>query len=142
MGIEAANLRRGSGLVIAQAAVAAAQGIEWKLVNWNVRHDFPSVPRIDPKQLVNWLNDSKREQPLLLDVRTKAEFEVSHIHGAKRVGAGLKCRRDQPAARQADRYVLLRRLPLRRFRQEVAGLHRWQKESGGGFVPREIIVWE
>ncbi len=72
-------------LVIATAAVAYSQGIEWTLVNWKVRHDFPSVSRINPKQLADWLNDPKRAQPVLLDVRTRPEYEVSHIHGARRI---------------------------------------------------------
>ncbi len=50
-----------------------------------MRHDFPSVPRINPKQLAGWLNDLKRAQPVLIDVRTRPEYEVSHIHGARRI---------------------------------------------------------
>ncbi len=37
---------------------------------------------------MKWLKDSQREQPILLDVRTKAEFEVSHLRGAQRVEPG------------------------------------------------------
>ena len=70
-------------------------------MNWKVRHDFPTVQRISAKEVAAWLQDSKREQPVLLDVRTKAEFEVSHIHGAQRVEPGseagaLKLARGKP----------------------------------------------
>lgn len=71
--------------VIATAAFAYAGGAGWLLVNWKVRSDFPTVPRISTKEVAAWLTDSKRAQPVLLDVRTKAEFEVSHIHGAQRI---------------------------------------------------------
>ena len=81
------------------AAVTRSQGFEWSIVNWKVRHDFPELRRIEPKELADWLNDPKRTQPFLLDVRTKAEFDVSHIHGAQRVEPGspaITFPRDKP----------------------------------------------
>jgi rhodanese-related sulfurtransferase len=86
---------------LATLAVAYAQGVEWAIVNWKVRHDFPSVRRIESPELARWLEDVKRVQPVLLDVRTKAEFDVSHIHGAQRVDPGsaasaIELPRDRP----------------------------------------------
>jgi rhodanese-related sulfurtransferase len=72
-------------LLIAGAAIAFPQSLEWTLVNWKVRHDFPHVRRINPKQLADWLADPKQQQPVLLDVRTKAEYDVSHLRGAQRI---------------------------------------------------------
>ena len=72
-------------VAIATAALAYVGGASWLLVNWKVRSDFPTVPRIGTKEVAAWLNDSKRAQPVLLDVRTKPEFEVSHIRGAQRI---------------------------------------------------------
>ena len=74
--------------LLGTATILHAQGLEWSLVNWKVRHDFPGVPRIDSSQLDQWLRDPHRERPILLDVRTKAEFDVSHIHGAQRLEPG------------------------------------------------------
>lgn len=74
--------------MLALPALAYAQGIRWSLVNWKVRHDFPTVRRITPNELSAWLNDPQRAPPVLLDVRTRAEFEVSQIHGARRVEPG------------------------------------------------------
>ena len=87
--------------ILATAIVARAQGIEWTIVNWKVRHDFPDVRRITPAQVADWLKDTNRPQPVLLDVRTKPEFEVSHIHGAQQVDPGanadvIKTPRDKP----------------------------------------------
>jgi rhodanese-related sulfurtransferase len=72
------------------AAVASAysQGLKWAIVNFKVRHDFPTVWQIDSQQLTQWLGDAHRVQPALLDVRTRAEYDVSHIHGAQRVEPG------------------------------------------------------
>lgn len=89
-----------AAILLAVPAFVFAQGIEWSLVNWKVRHDFPNVRRISPNELSEWLNDKNRARPVLLDVRTKAEFEVSQIHGARRVepGAGadqVKLPKDQ-----------------------------------------------
>ena len=78
------------GLALWMAVVASAhsQGLKWTIVNFKVRHDFPTVRRIDSQQLAQWLGDSHRVQPALLDVRTKEEYDVSHIHGAQRIEPG------------------------------------------------------
>ena len=88
-------------ILLALPVFIFAQGIRWSLVNWKVRHDFPNVRRITPNELSEWLGDKNRAQPVLLDVRTPAEFEVSQIHGARRVdpeaGAGeINLPKDQP----------------------------------------------
>jgi rhodanese-related sulfurtransferase len=72
-------------VMIATAAFAYAGGAGWLLVNWKVRSDFPTVPRISTKEVAAWLSDTKRARPVQLDVRTKPEFEVSHLHGAQRI---------------------------------------------------------
>jgi rhodanese-related sulfurtransferase len=47
----------------------------------SLRH--PEVPWVEPEQLRAWMRDEPA--PLILDVRTAAEFEVSHLPGAIRV---------------------------------------------------------
>ncbi|MEO5721751.1 MAG: rhodanese-like domain-containing protein [Chthoniobacterales bacterium] len=76
------------GLLLVLATVAFSQGVRWTIVNWKVRHDFPKVQRISPQEVAEWIKDAKRDQPVLLDVRTKAEYDVSHIRGAQRVEPG------------------------------------------------------
>ena len=62
-----------------------AQGIGWRLVNSKIRRDFPEVRRITTAALAAWLADPKRPAPLLLDVRTRAEYDVSHLQGARQI---------------------------------------------------------
>ena len=69
------------------AGSSFAQSIGWSLMNWEIRREFPDVPRISTSDLAARLADAK-EKPLLLDVRTKAEFDVSHLAGARRVEPG------------------------------------------------------
>ena len=48
-----------------------------------VRKKFPTVRQISPAELAAWLADTNRAQPLLVDVRDKEEFAISHLRGAK-----------------------------------------------------------
>lgn len=50
-----------------------------------VRLLFPSVKQLSPADLSAWLADASRPAPVLLDVRTEAEFAVSRLPGAVRV---------------------------------------------------------
>jgi len=64
-----------------------AESVGWSLMNWEIRREFPDVPRISTTDLAARL-DNANEKPLLLDVRTKAEFDVSHLAGARRIEPG------------------------------------------------------
>ncbi len=75
-------------LALLFASVVRGQAIGWALVNAKIRSEFPDVPRITTDELAAWLNDRSRPAPMLLDVRTRAEFEVSHLAGAKHVEPG------------------------------------------------------
>ncbi len=46
---------------------------------------FPHVRWVDTETLSRWVKRDAEKQPTLLDVRTEAEFEVSHLQGAHRV---------------------------------------------------------
>src|SRR5580704_19234763 len=50
-----------------------------------VRVRFWNVPHISTKDLARWLADDSRPKPVLLDVRTPAEYAVSHLPGAQRI---------------------------------------------------------
>ncbi len=62
-----------------------AHALGWAVINATIRSQFPDVPRITTAELAQWLNDPSRPAPLLLDVRTPAEFEVSHLAHAERI---------------------------------------------------------
>jgi rhodanese-related sulfurtransferase len=67
-------------------AASYSQRIGWRLINAKIRADFPEVRRITTAELAAALAGSNK--PVLLDVRTKAEFDVSHLEGAIRVEPG------------------------------------------------------
>lgn len=50
-----------------------------------VRSEYPQVRQLSTDSLAAWLADPTQEDPLLLDVRTAAEYQVSHLPGAQRV---------------------------------------------------------
>ena len=72
-------------MMLAFGHYASAEGIGWKLVNAKIRSEFPNVKRITTAELTAWLDDRTREQPVLLDVRTRAEFQISHLRNARHV---------------------------------------------------------
>lgn len=52
----------------------------WSVLKRSIRAEFPTVRQISPATLSEWLNSAK---PLLLDVRSPAEYAVSHLLGAR-----------------------------------------------------------
>ena len=64
---------------------SALGGLQWGAVKARIRKEFPAVPQIRTVDLEAML---EKERPLLLDVRTQAEFDVSHLAGARRVDPG------------------------------------------------------
>lgn len=72
-------------LALLFAFAARSYGFGWTLVNAKIRSEFPEVQRITTAELAAWLSDGRRATPVLLDVRTRAEFDVSHIEGAQHV---------------------------------------------------------
>lgn len=61
---------------------SCVQDILWFMVTRLIRFKFPQVKRISPTELANWLNQ-ETDRPILLDVRTAAEYQVSHLAEAQ-----------------------------------------------------------
>ena len=59
--------------------------IDWFLLKRSLRSKFGEENWITTQQLADWLADTKRPAPVLLDVRTPAEWKVSHLPGARLV---------------------------------------------------------
>ncbi|MGV3663427.1 MAG: rhodanese-like domain-containing protein [Prosthecobacter sp.] len=80
------------------AVLAASVGLWWFMnsergAHWAqkvIRDRFPDVQGISPQELNAWLQDQDREgpPPLLIDVRTPEEQEVSTLRGARCVAPG------------------------------------------------------
>jgi len=74
-----------SGLIVAFIALLGGPSIEWFVLKQSLRHRFQRVEWITTEQLADWLANRNRPPPVLLDVRTEGEWNVSHLPGARRV---------------------------------------------------------
>ncbi|WP_193194620.1 rhodanese-like domain-containing protein [Nostoc sp. MG11] len=54
----------------------------FKFLKFFIRLAFPGVHQIQTKEFAQWLLDSTKPQPLILDARNQAEYEVSHLKAA------------------------------------------------------------
>src|SRR5687767_12719798 len=76
--------RTGLGLRITMFAMVLfltlpAAGQNMNGVIASVRKKFPSVRQLSTEELANWIADTNRAMPLLVDAREAAEFSVSHL---------------------------------------------------------------
>lgn len=62
--------------------MAHAQTLVWSSVLRDIRGRYPAVEQVSVDSLVRWLGDPSRAQPLLVDVRKREEYEISHLAGA------------------------------------------------------------
>src|SRR5688500_7058759 len=72
-------------IVVAAIAFLGARSIEWFILKQSLRHRFPKVQWITTAQLADWMANKQRQQPVLLDVRSEREWNVSRLPGARRV---------------------------------------------------------
>jgi rhodanese-related sulfurtransferase len=82
------NLRLGlfiTGLIVLGFALLGLRGVDWFLLKKSLRHKFTKVEWISTSELADWLASKRRPAPVLLDVRTPEEWNVSHLPGARRV---------------------------------------------------------
>jgi rhodanese-related sulfurtransferase len=75
-------------LLITLSSWVRGQNLGWAMLNFTIHNKFPDVAQIEPRELESWLRDSHREPPTIIDVRTQAEYDVSHLRGARRVEPG------------------------------------------------------
>ena len=61
--------------------------LTWAQVNAMIHNNFPQVPQLSVRALHAWLGDIHKPKPLLLDVRARIEYEVSHLHHARWINA-------------------------------------------------------
>ena len=72
-------------LIGAVVMVAAGRPLLFELLQRGTSYKFPRVEWIITKDLARWLDDSTRTPPVILDARSQAEFDVSHLKGALRI---------------------------------------------------------
>jgi rhodanese-related sulfurtransferase len=72
-------------LIGAVVMVAAGRPLLFELLQRGTSYKFPRVQWIVTKDLARWLDDSTRTPPVILDARSEAEFEVSHLKGARHI---------------------------------------------------------
>lgn len=59
------------------------RALVWHRVKAKIRRRFPAAVPISTTVLAAWLADAERPPPMLLDVRQRPEFEISHLPGAQ-----------------------------------------------------------
>jgi rhodanese-related sulfurtransferase len=77
-----------AALMIIGLALVAMRDVDWLLLKRSLRARFHDVQWITTSELGDWLVDRNRRAPVLVDVRTEAEWNVSHLPGARRVEPG------------------------------------------------------
>ena len=55
----------------------------WWVIKWLIRLQFPQIQQLSTEDLATWLQEDGVRKPLLLDVRSKEEYEVSHLQNAR-----------------------------------------------------------
>ena len=58
------------------------RAIGWWSVDLLIRLKFPEIEQLSTEELAAWLNNKNQVNPILLDARTLAEYQVSHLPNA------------------------------------------------------------
>ena len=123
------------------SALFSWRWLGWQAVNAETRHKFPTVQDIQTRGLAAWLDDPQRPQPVLLDVREPAEFNVSHLAKARRVEPGsnpaeLNLPKGQPIVtycsvgyRSADYAQQLQKAGYTNVRNLEGSIFQWANEG-------------
>jgi rhodanese-related sulfurtransferase len=81
---------------------AAQISSDWSNVFNRIEHQWPRVPQLRADDLARQLKLSESERPVLIDVRSRNEFAVSHLPGAVQAQSAREIKtavRDVPATR-------------------------------------------
>ena len=145
--IRASNVRLGliaTALIVLIAGwgVTKTSTFQWFFLQLSLRSRFPNMQWITARELGGWLRDRQRQPPVLLDVRTEAEWNVSHLPGARRVQPGERI--DSAAAnipknaaivtycsvgyRSGDLAIQLRNAGFTNVRNLDGGIFEWANE--------------
>jgi rhodanese-related sulfurtransferase len=93
-------------LIGAGVVLIAGRGVAFDVIGRLTARKFPDVLWIDRADLARWREDAGRTPPLVLDARTAAEYEVSHLRDAVRVDPGRPSLRPLAARAKNDPIVV------------------------------------
>jgi rhodanese-related sulfurtransferase len=71
-----------STLLVLTSPIDLQAASSWPDVRQEIAKRFPEVPLLSTPKLAEWLADAARPQPLILDVRSRAEYDISHLPNA------------------------------------------------------------
>jgi rhodanese-related sulfurtransferase len=74
-----------AALLVGVCALLGLRSVDWFLLKKSLRHKFAKIEWISTSELAHWLSNKRQPGPLLLDVRTIEEWNVSHLPGARRI---------------------------------------------------------
>jgi rhodanese-related sulfurtransferase len=131
-----------AALVFVALSLLAMRDFDWLLVKRTLRSRFTDVEWITTAELADWLGDKRRSPPLLLDVRTIEEWNVSHLPGARRIDPSADvqtviARRPKTTAivtycaigyRSADVATRLKRAGFSNVRNLEGSIFQWANE--------------
>ena len=72
-------------LIGAGVALLAGRPLAFEVVRRMTVRRFPEVRWVGAAELSRWREDPTRAPPVVLDARTQAEYDVSHLQGALRI---------------------------------------------------------
>ena len=75
-------------LVVVMGLMGCLREVSWSWVDREIGTRFPEVRSISTDALAQWVSDSLRQPPLLLDVREVDEYAMSHLPGARHFPPG------------------------------------------------------
>ena len=61
------------------------RSLAFKIIKRLISREYPSVASLTTKELAQWLDTSSKQKPILLDARSEAEYELSHLQQAERI---------------------------------------------------------
>jgi rhodanese-related sulfurtransferase len=91
----------GGLMLYARTLTAREGGVGWPKVFVSIEQDWPQVPQMDTGELARRLSAQEEHRPFLIDVRSREEYNVSHLPDAVRADSPNQIRalaRTVPAA--------------------------------------------
>jgi rhodanese-related sulfurtransferase len=81
-GIAVGLLVVGGLMLYARTLIGREGGVSWPKVFASIEQDWPQVSQMDTVELERRLNAEEEHRPFLIDVRSREEYNSSHLPGA------------------------------------------------------------